>query len=33
VQKLHVDGNVGGAFQVGFDYNFTGHWFFNIDYK
>ena len=33
VQKLHLDSNIGGAFQVGFDYNFTGHWFFNVDFK
>jgi outer membrane protein len=33
IQKLSLSGNIGGAFQVGFDYNFTGHWFFNVDFK
>ena len=33
IQKLSLSNNIGGAFQVGFDYNFTGHWFFNVDFK
>lgn len=33
VQKLSLSNNIGGAFQIGFDYNFTGHWFFNMDFK
>jgi len=33
VQSLSLSNNIGGAVQVGFDYNFTGHWFLNLDFK
>jgi outer membrane protein len=33
VKKFGLSNNVGAAVQVGFDYNFSGHWFANVDLK
>ncbi len=33
VTHFSVGNGVGPALQAGFDYNFTGHWFFNMDVK
>jgi outer membrane protein len=33
VTHFTVGNNVGPALQAGFDYNFAGHWFFNMDVK
>jgi outer membrane protein len=33
VQRVSLDNNVGAAVQIGFDYNVTGHWFANVDFK
>jgi outer membrane protein len=33
VKKFGLDNNIGAAIQVGFDYNFSGHWFANFDIK
>lgn len=33
VTSLSLDNAVGGAVQVGFDYNISGHWFVNVDAK
>ena len=33
VQKLTLNDNVGAVLQAGFDYNFSGHWFANVDVK
>jgi outer membrane protein len=33
VQSFSLDNSVGAALQVGFDYNFSGHWFANVDVK
>lgn len=33
VKSFSLDDNVGGAMQVGFDYNIQGHWFANVDVK
>lgn len=33
VTSLSMTNNVGAALQVGFDYNITGHWFANVDFK
>jgi len=33
VQRFTLNDNVGAALQVGCDYNFSGHWFANIDVK
>ena len=33
VRSLSLDNAVGAALQVGFDYNFSGHWFANFDVK
>ena len=33
VTSLAMSNNVGAAVQVGFDYNFSGHWFANFDVK
>ncbi|PPQ27306.1 OmpW/AlkL family protein [Rhodopila globiformis] len=33
VTHFSVGNNVGPAIQAGFDYNLTGHWFFNFDVK
>lgn len=33
VKSFSLDNSVGAALQVGFDYNFSGHWFANVDVK
>ena len=33
VTHFSVGTGIGPAIQAGFDYNFTGHWFFNFDVK
>jgi outer membrane protein len=33
VTKFTVGNNLGAALQIGFDYNFSGHWFANFDVK
>jgi outer membrane protein len=33
VQHVSFDNNVGAAIQAGIDYNFSGHWFANLDAK
>ncbi len=33
VTQLAMTNNVGAAVQAGFDYNFSGHWFANVDVK
>lgn len=33
VTSLGLSNNVGAAVQVGFDYNFAGRWFANVDFK
>jgi outer membrane protein len=33
VTHVTFDNNIGAAIQVGADYNFTGHWFANVDLK
>jgi outer membrane protein len=33
VNHVSLEDNVGPALQVGCDYNFSGHWFANIDVK
>jgi outer membrane protein len=33
VTSLAMRNNVGAAVQAGFDYNFSGHWFANVDVK
>lgn len=33
VTSLGLRNNVGAAVQAGFDYNFSGHWFANVDVK
>lgn len=33
VKSFSLENNVGAALQVGCDYNFSGHWFANVDVK
>ncbi len=33
INSLAMTSNVGAAVQAGFDYNFSGHWFANLDVK
>lgn len=33
ITHVSYDNNVGAAVQIGADYNFTGHWFANVDVK
>jgi outer membrane protein len=33
VKKFYLGTGFGPAIQAGFDYNFTGHWFLNVDVK
>ena len=33
VTHVSYDNNIGAAIQVGADYNFSGHWFANVDVK
>ncbi len=33
VTSFGLSNNVGAAIQAGFDYNFNGHWFANLDVK
>ena len=33
VTHYSIGNQVGAALQVGFDYNLTGHWFVNVDFK
>ena len=33
INQLAMSNNVGGAIQVGFDYNVAGNWFLNMDVK
>lgn len=33
VQSIHYDDGFGAALQIGFDYNLSGNWFFNVDVK
>lgn len=33
VNRVSFEDNVGAAVEAGFDYNFSGHWFANVDVK
>lgn len=33
VNHVSFENNIGAAIQAGFDYNFSGHWFANVDVK
>ena len=33
INKFSLDTTAGPALDIGFDYNFTGHWFANVDAK
>lgn len=33
MKTLSLDTNAGAALQAGFDYNISGHWFANVDFK